>query len=462
MKHIGRYKICGLLGRGGMGKVFKIQMPVINKIAALKVLDPNPVLVNLMGAENLRRLFISEALKMAQLKHPNIVQIWNFDEIDDKLFYVMDYYCNNLGMIIGETYQTDMPSRIIKVDRAIDYTRQILLGLARLHHAGIIHRDIKPFNILLTDQDVVKICDFGLSKLRGETFKGPSNLNVGSPWYAAPEQEINPDEVDFSADLYSTGVILYRMLAGALPPEKPDQTRNINPDLDENWDAFFTKSIAQDPKQRFDSAGDMLRSLEQLDIAWKDKIAQICQLPPSESLTENSKSEIHPDLPRITLRNQGQKVRPGQAGKIFSTDTLWRPSVYVQNHFIKFGPDTVADHATGLVWQQSGSQYPLTWREAHDYIKRLNQNEFQGHHDWRLPTIDELMSLLVETPYGEDFCMEPIFDPTQKWLWSCDRRSYMAAWCTNMEMGYVFWQDFTCNFYVKAVRTLLQQVSFIG
>ncbi|MDP3284273.1 MAG: serine/threonine-protein kinase, partial [Desulfobacterales bacterium] len=192
MNKIDRFEICGLLGIGGMGKVFKVKLPVIGKIAALKLLEPNPFLVSLIGAEKIKKLFISEAVTMANLRHPNIVEIWDFGESDGRPYYIMDYFCNNLGSMIGESYQAEIPSRIIRIDKAVHYARQILEGVSCLHHAGIIHRDIKPFNMLVTEQDRIKISDFGLSKLRGESFEGPPGLKVGSPWYAAPEQERDP------------------------------------------------------------------------------------------------------------------------------------------------------------------------------------------------------------------------------------------------------------------------------
>ena len=202
MRTIGKYQVIGLLGRGGMGRIFKVVHPVIGKIAALKLLDPNPLLMELVGAEKLRDMFVSEATTLAGLRHPNIASILEFDETDGKPFYLMDYYVNNLGVMIGESNRPDYPSRIISIEKAIYYIRQTLQGLDCLHHHDIIHRDIKPHNLLITDQDTVKICDFGLSKLRGEQFAGPPSLKVGSAWYAPPEQEEEPDAVDISADLY--------------------------------------------------------------------------------------------------------------------------------------------------------------------------------------------------------------------------------------------------------------------
>ena len=119
MNRIGKYRICGLLGKGGMGKVFKVKLPVIEKIVALKLLEPNPFLVDLIGEDKIRKLFVAEAVTMADLRHPNIVEIFDFGEENGKPFYIMDYFCNNLGIMIGETYRAEKASRIIKVDKAV-------------------------------------------------------------------------------------------------------------------------------------------------------------------------------------------------------------------------------------------------------------------------------------------------------------------------------------------------------
>jgi len=444
MNTIGKYKIRGLLGRGGMGKVYKVELPVTRKIAALKLLSPNPHLVQLMGENAIRNLFISEAVTISSLRHPHIVEVWNFDETEDgKLFYVMDYYFNNLGIMIGESYITEASSRIIKLDKAIKYTRQILLGLACLHHFGIVHRDIKPFNILVTDMDTIKICDFGLSRLRGEDFKGPENLKVGSPWYAAPEQEVNPDKVDRRADIYSVGIMLYRMLTGELPAKTYEKPSKINADLDHTWDAFIAKAIATEHQNRFGNANQMVKELDRLDNTWKEKKENICKIVPES--TDSKKLPCN----SIKIRRHAVKVNPRRGKDEFSINQLWQPSCYIENNFQNPANGTVTDNTTGLIWQQSGSEYPLTWPQAHKYIDKLKKYHFAGYYYWRLPTIEELMSLLTPTPHGEDFCIEPFFDTRQKWLWSCDRRSYMAAWYVSADMGFVSWQDFSAYYYVR-------------
>lgn len=451
MKTIGKYKICGLLGRGGMSRVYKVELPVIEKIAALKLLRPNPLLTDLIGTEKIRDLFISEAVTLANLRHSNIVEIWDFGEAEGTYYYLMDYYCNNLGTIMGETYQTETESRIIGMERSIHYFRQILQGLSCLHHAGIIHRDVKPFNILITEHDTVKISDFGLSKLRGESFEGPQNLKVGSPWYAAPEQEADPNAVDFSADIYSAGVLLYRMVTGKLPREAIDNPSSHNPDIDDHWDAFILKSIDPDRDKRFASAPEMLAAFESLRTAWLENKEKMCALQPANVTFQDDTASRRAQLNLTGLRKRCVKVAPKEASRLFRLDKLWRPLVFSRNDFQANANATVTDRATGLIWQTAGSEYPKTWTHARSYIEELNRSLFAGRNDWRLPTIDELLTIVSEMPRNEDLCIEPVFDREQKWLWSCDRRSFMAAWYVSMDMGFVSHNDFSSLYFVKAV-----------
>ncbi len=447
MKYIGKYIIRGLLGRGGMGKIFKVQHPLIGKILALKLLDPDPLLVRLMGRSKILAMFKTEAITIAGLRHPNIVEILDYDESDDKPFYLMEYYVNNLGIIIGETFRTEQASRTIKIEKAIRYISQTLDALKCMHHAGIIHRDIKPHNLLVTDHDTIKICDFGLSKLRGEEYDGPPTLKFGTAWYAPPEQEEDPNSVDCSADLYAVGITMYRMLTGVLPEDNYEPVGRFNADLDAAWDDFIRKAIARRPANRYLTAAEMLADLQLLEAAWEAKKRQICSLPEPEKTNLAEPAKV-----RMTPRSSCIKIDPRQAKKTFALDDLWRPARFLHNEFEVNSDATITDKTTGLVWQQSGSEFPLTWSRAKLFIEALNLAQFAASTDWRLPTIDELMTLLTETPHGEDYCIEPIFDLTQKWIWSCDRRSFTAAWYVSIDMGYAAWQDFTGYYHVRAVR----------
>jgi serine/threonine protein kinase len=446
MKKIGKYEICGLLGKGAMSTVYKVRFPKFAKIVALKLLSPHPHLVGSLGMEEIKERFVIEAKTMASLRHPNIVSIWDFDEAEGRPFLVMEYYCNNLGLIIGETYRLEDPSRALALDKTVHYLRQILAGLIRLHQAGIIHRDIKPYNILVTDEDTVKISDFAFSKLRGEVWKPPPNVMVGSPCYAAPEQEQDPDGVDVRADIYSVGVMSHRMLMGTFPEETGIRASEFHPDLTGEWDSFLTRAVAQKRRDRFASSAEMLKALDQLAAGWEERKERICSMAPPLPAKKKDK----PDSKRI-LRAQSIKVQPRQAREVFQLDQLWRPRHYVNNDFTGHGDATVTDRVTGLVWQQDGSDYPMTWNEAQVYVQRLRSERFADRSNWRLPTVPELSSLLTETGHTDDLCIEPIFSQEKRWLWSADRRSFVAAWYVSVDMGFVSWQDFSCNFFVRAV-----------
>jgi serine/threonine-protein kinase len=334
---------------------------------------------------------------------------------------------------------------VIRLDRAVDLVRQTLAGLACLHHHGIVHRDIKPFNLLLDERNTVKICDFGLSRLRGETLRTPQHLKVGSPWYAAPEQEQHPDSADARADVYAVGVTLYRMLTGSLPADPPQAPGACNPDLNDDWNEFILRAIARQPSERFASAAAMTAALDALEREWRARRDRTCLLTPSEP-TSVSGSPPRP----VRLRSTPFKCDPEQAASAFGVDALWRPAGFIRNQYTVHGQEVVRDSATDLDWQLSGSPYPLSWSEAHAYVAALNRDSFAGRTGWRLPTAPELMSLLTPTPHGADFCIEPVFDRRQHTLWSSDRRSFAAAWFVSVEMGFVAWQDFSAGSYVRA------------
>lgn len=445
MRYIAQYEIRGLLGRGGMGAVYKVRHPKIGKILALKRLEPQQALISLLGPDEIKRRFLAEAETMGRLRHKHIATVWDLVDTPEQTFFLMEYFCQSLGDLIGETYDLEAPSRQLGVDKAVFYTRQTLIGLSRLHAAGIVHRDIKPFNLLLTEDDAIKITDFGLSRLRGETFPGPRRLRVGSPYYTAPEQERNPDLAEPRSDLYSAGVMLHRLVTGLLPLTQSPRPREVNPDLDDAWDVFFQKAMNKDPKARFDHAEAMLDALDDLYAGWRKTNDRLCRLhPPAGAQT---KKTPHPP------RKIGIKTTPKQAFNTFGLDNLWRPRVYTASRFRTNNEGLAVDPAAGLTWQTSGSEFPLTRAEALDYINGLNQRKWGGFKNWRLPTVEELITLLRPPHHAGDQCLEPIFDPEKNNLWTIDTRSALAAWYINTDLGFVAWQDFTCYFYVRAVRS---------
>jgi serine/threonine-protein kinase len=351
--------------------------------------------------------------------------------------------------MIGEHFRVEERSRIMAPDKVIHYGLQILDGLSCLHQASIVHRDIKPYNILVTDQDSVKICDFGLSKLHGETRGRPRNLQIGSPFYTPPEQEKEPELVDDRADLYSCAVMLYRMLTGELP-DTMRKASQLNPLLDAQWDLFLATGLARDRENRFASAKAMHHALMKLQEHWQQSKEKTCTILDDQQTGNGSGRSTGEKI----LRRQPVKIDPRGGRKLFKVDSLWRPRHYIANQFIDNRDATITDKACGLVWQQAGFDYPLTWEGARQYVQSLNEYSTAGCSKWRLPTVDELLSLLTEMSLREQYCMAPLFDRSKKGLWSGDKRSFIAAGYVSVDLGFVGWQDMTCYNYVRAVCSL--------
>lgn len=528
MKTIGKYQVLGLLGRGGMGAVYKVRVPVTNRIMALKLLKPNPLLVELLGRGAIERQFLAEAAALGGLSHPHIAEVWDFGRAGGRPFFLMEYFCRDLAQVIGEADRVEAPTRRLPLPRAAAYAVQILSGLARLHHAGIVHRDVKPGNLLLTGEDQVKITDFGLSMVGGRALARSPSLKVGSPYYAAPEQEEDPDRVGPRADLYAVGVTLYRMLVGRLP-EGPltgaALPSALSRDLDRQWDDFFRRALAPDPARRPESAGAMARELTALLAAWRGRLDRACRLEeagegrapwegpgqgpgegpgqgpgeepgqtpgeergqaPWESPRQGpghgpedgpedgpwdgpgkapwqgpgrGPSNAPPSPPPCPAaapprppRAAPLKVGVRRAREVFGLDALWRPVCYPAPLLEPRG-ETVRDGATGLVWQCGGSEYALDWAEAQAYVAGLNAQAFAGAAAWRLPTAAELLTVLAPPAQFMGHCLDPLFDPEKRLLWSADRRTFTKAWFADAEVGALAAADMTCRRHVRAVHS---------
>ncbi|WP_161629853.1 protein kinase domain-containing protein [Desulfogranum japonicum] len=438
-KKIGKYTIIRRLGKGGMGSVYKGLVPEIDKVVAIKLLDPLEVMEDVLGYDKLREIFIFEARTMASFAQPFLVTAHDFAE-DEKgrPFFVMEYLCKNLGDMIGEAFEVEKDCRVIPATKVLDYGLQILQALAFLHHRDIVHRDIKPQNILVTDDDTLKICDFGMALVEGVAFSGPDTMQVGSPYYTPPEQRKSPSTVDGRADLYAAAVLLYRMLTGKFPGMQSFSLSQVNPLYDMHWDAFFQKALSWDPDLRFQDARSMSVDLQKLRLHGGEQYD-----PDGHCLLADKDGDY-------TLRQQPLNVCRSKAAASFGLNERFRPLKPICNR-ITINDDLIFDAATGLSWKRQSSLYPLTLEQAEQYVQRLN-NEQQGEEThWRLPTMDELLSLLG----SEGRRILGAFLPEKStWLWSCDLHGKHEAWFLNLDMRYAGTQDINCLNYVRPVCTI--------
>ena len=202
---LSHYKILEELGRGGMGIVYKAEDTKLDRFVALKLLPPD-----LSQDEQGKQRFIHEAKTASALSHANIATVYEIDEADGQTFIAMEY-------IEGEPLNKTLEATgSISTTKAISYAIHIAEGLRAAHRKEIIHRDIKPGNIMITMDDGVKVVDFGLAKLAGVTMLTKAGATLGTAAYMSPEQT-QGTHVDQRTDIWALGVVLYQMLSGRLP-----------------------------------------------------------------------------------------------------------------------------------------------------------------------------------------------------------------------------------------------------
>jgi eukaryotic-like serine/threonine-protein kinase len=299
-----RYEILARLGSGGMGTVYKARHRLMERLVALKVINPA-----LVGWPEAVRRFRQEIRAAARLTHPNIVAAYDAEQAGDTHFLVMEYV---EGVSLDCVLADEGP---LPVERACDYARQAALGLEHAYARGMVHRDVKPHNLMLTPAEVVKILDFGLARFASEVPRaraeppaadlGPlapapdtcqdsldtatalarrrepvegtnsADTGLGTPDYMAPEEGLDPRRADIRADVYSLGCTLYRLLTGQVPfpggaPQDklrahresvPRPVTELRPEVSAALAQVVGRMMARDPEQRYQTPGEAARAL---------------------------------------------------------------------------------------------------------------------------------------------------------------------------------------------------------
>lgn len=263
---LGDYKIIDLLGRGGMARVYRGYDENLDRYAAVKVIDP--VVASAESNEEYRQRFLREARAVARLRHPNIVGIYQFGEYENLYYMAMVFIDGrDLGQILkeGQSLPWDQVLRIVHdIAGALDYA----------HAGGVIHRDVKPSNIVVTKDGQAILTDFGLALSVPE---GTLGNTFGSVHYIAPEQAVSSASAVPQSDFYSLGVVLYQMLTGRVPfddtsamsvalmhlNDAPPSMRQLNPAISAEVEAVVFKALEKEPENRFRNGEAMVRALEQ-------------------------------------------------------------------------------------------------------------------------------------------------------------------------------------------------------
>ncbi len=251
-RRLPQYEILELLGRGGMGVVYKARQKQLDRIVALKILPP----ADAMSPDFIER-FRREAQSLGKLSHPNIVAVHDFGESGGLYYFAMEY-------VDGVNLRQMIRSKQMTAVEALAVVPKICDALQYAHDEGVVHRDIKPENILVDTKGRVKIADFGLAKLlrrEDDLTLTLSGMTLGTPRYMAPEQVEKPETVDHRADIYSLGVVFYEMLTGELPMGRfapPSQKVQVDVRLDE----IVLHTLEKEPALRYQQASQVKTDIE--------------------------------------------------------------------------------------------------------------------------------------------------------------------------------------------------------
>jgi serine/threonine-protein kinase len=285
-KRIGRYKILGELGRGAMGVVYKAEDPALDRVVALKTIS----LAEAEGRKDYEKRFMLEAKAAGKLTHPNIVTIFDFGEEDDLAYMAME-------LLEGTELRARMRQGAIPAAEAVDIALQVAEGLAFAHEHGVVHRDVKPGNIMLLERGPVKIMDFGIARMRHADHKTSTGMVLGTPRYMSPEQ-ISGQPVDQRSDIFSVGVVLHEMLTGGslfagrdveqiahnvhyvehAPPSR------ANPDVPQMLDFVVARALKKDPAVRYQDAYEMCADL-------RDALAEMKGRAPARKGDESERTQ---------------------------------------------------------------------------------------------------------------------------------------------------------------------------
>ena len=283
---IGRYRILGELGRGAMGVVYRAKDPALDRVVALKTIILSD---DADGRKEYEKRFALEARAAGKLNHPNIVTTFDFGEEGDLAYLAME-------LLEGTDLRTRLKKGPLPAAEAVEIAVQIADGLGFAHERGIVHRDIKPGNIMLLERGDAKIMDFGIARMRSDDFKTSTGMVVGTPRFMSPEQ-ITGAAVDQRSDLFSLGAVLYEMLTGemlfagadsaqiahnlaTLEPEPPSRR---NPEVTSLLDFVVARALKKDPAVRYQDAYELAADL-------RTSLAELQNQVPTQTRRDTTKT----------------------------------------------------------------------------------------------------------------------------------------------------------------------------
>jgi ketosteroid isomerase-like protein/predicted Ser/Thr protein kinase len=316
---IGAYEVIKALGRGGMGSVFLARDPAIDRLVAIKLLREG------LDTPELRERFAREARSAGRLRHPNIVTIFHVGEYDQQPFIVMEYIP---GETLADIIKAELP---LTVTRKMKIIEDLCRGLAYAHKSGIVHRDVKPANILVDSDGMVKILDFGIARIGriGETGLTQFGMMMGTPNYMAPEQ-ISPGLADHRSDVFAVGLVFYELLTyrRAFPGDgfsvlhrimnsEPEPLEQVCPGLDPEIAAVLRRALEKEPDARYQDLGTMRTELTRIRLRLRATADETSDEGPITPLADSPEETTLPASAAAIVESLLREARASLAAEQF-------------------------------------------------------------------------------------------------------------------------------------------------
>lgn len=370
----GKYRIIKELGRGGMGIVYKAQDQRLKRNVAIKFLHPESV-----REQEARQRFIQEAQAAAALDHPNICSVYEVSEASDQSFIIMSY-------IKGFSLKERLKSGPLNIDQALKIATQVAEGLKEAHEKGIVHRDVKPANIMLTDKGQAKIMDFGLAKLSWGADLTRASIIMGTVAYMSPEQS-RGEETDHRTDIWSLGCVLYEMLCGNRPfkgqhdqaiiysilNEEPQPLTALHTKVSKTLKQVVFRALEKKISRRYQNLDEFILDLQ--------RAPEFPHLHPERKMS-------NPVIPNEVVNAYEYFIKARQGIFLYTEDGLDRALHHLQNGLNIIGEDAILYGGLGYVYFQYASlginpeKQELYIHQAEEYAKKalqLDTKSAQGY-----------------------------------------------------------------------------------
>ncbi len=455
----GKYRILEEVGHGGMGVVYKAEDVKLKRCVALKFLPPH-----LMDSPELKERFLVEAQAAAALNHPNICTIHEVGEDEDRPYIAMEY-------VEGETLKDRLRKGPLKPEEAVDIILQVASGLAEAHRKGIIHRDVKSANIMVTAKGRAKVMDFGLAKLRGGSSMTKSQTTLGTVAYMSPEQA-RGDDLDQRTDIWSLGVVLYELLGGKLPfhgdrdqtviysilHKEPESLIKVRPGLAPELGHVVGQALTKKASERYQTMEELRADLAAVAEGLKPLKARARPVQPEKSIAVLPFINDSPDQENTYFINGVMEEILGNLQKIKALRVISRTSVERYRDRKKSVREIAEELGVNYIVEGSAQKFGSAFRLRAQLIKAEQETHIWGDSfQQKIANVEDIFDIQISIAKSIAEELRAVISPEEKRLIEKIPVADLAVYDEYLKAR-SYWADFTRESLAKAIEYLTSAI----